>query len=139
MGQARLSRGAFYHVENELMAYHETKKEIVRLKTDILLSSPVPDETGVRGSLPGDPTGRKATMLLTSRKLEELERIVDAIDTVVSSLPPDKQKLVRLRYWTKPRTLTWDGIAKEIPAHRATVLRWRNEIVRAIAELIGWR
>lgn len=135
----KLRKGTFQHIESELSAYHETKKEIMRLRNDILDSSPVPDETGVRGSLPGDPTGRKATLLVTHRRLEQLERIVEAIEAVVERLPPEKQELIRLRYWTRPQPLTWYGIGREVGCSRATALRWRNEIISAIAERLGWR
>jgi RinA family phage transcriptional activator len=78
-------------------------------------------------------------LLATHKRLEQLQRIVDAIESVVERLPEDKQKMVRLRYWTKSKALTWEGIANEIPVHRATALRWRDEIVQAIADRLGWR
>lgn len=137
----KIKTGTFKHVESELYAYHDTRKEIVRLKNEILYGSSSSDENvgGGRSNLPGDPTGRTALMMVNHRKIEQLERIVDAIEFVVEHLPPQKKKLVQLRYWTRPQTLTWDGIAKEVPAHRATVLRWRDEIICGIAEKIGWR
>ncbi|MEK3735497.1 transcriptional regulator [Paenibacillus sp. FSL M8-0334] len=140
--QTKLRRGTFLHVESELYAYHDTRKEIIRLKNEILYGSgPGDDENvgGGRSNLPGDPTGRTAVLLTTHKKLEQLQAISDAIEAVYGALGPDKQRLVRLRYWTRPQTLTWEGIAKEIPAHRATVIRWRDEIIRMIAERIGWR
>lgn len=137
----KLRKATFQHVESELYAYHETRREIVRLKNDILHGRTRDDENvgGGRSNLPGDPTGRTAVLLTTHRKLEQLQGIADAIETVTTALTPDRQRMVQIRYWTRPQTLTWDGIAREIPAHRATVMRWRDEIVRAIAERIGWR
>lgn len=136
----KIKSGTFKHVESELYAYCETKKEIERLKKDILLSGNPPDWTGGgRSNLPGDPTGRTATLMITHRKIEQLERIVEAIESVVSRLPADKQKLIKLKYWTKPQTLTWEGIAAEIPVSKRQALRWRDEIVFAIAEILGWR
>lgn len=138
--KVKIKQGTFKHVESELYSYHETKKEIERLKKDILLSSSSPDLTGGgRSNLPGDPTGRTATLMMTHRKIEQLERIVEAIEEIYGQLSEEKKKMIKLRYWTKPRTLTWEGIAKEIPAHRATVIRWRNEIIKAIADKLGWR
>lgn len=128
-------------MESELFAYNDTRREIVRLKNEILYGKSSDDENvgGGRSNLPGDPTGRTAVLLTSHKKLEQLENIAQAIETVVNSLPKDKQKLVRLKYWTRPQTLNWEGIAKEIPAHRATVLRWRDDIINQIAERIGWR
>lgn len=136
----KIKKGTFKHIESELYAYHDTCREIEELRKNILLSSAVPDLTGGgKSNLPGDPTGRVATRLATHRKLEQLERIVYAIEKVVNQLPDEKKKLVKLKYWTKPQTLTWDGIAQELHISRRTAINWRNDIVYAIAEILGWR
>jgi len=139
--ETKLRRGTFQHVESELYAYHDTKKEIVRLKNEILHASPNYDENvgGGRSNLPGDPTGRTAVLLVTHRRIEQLERIVEAIESVVERLPEHKKQLVRLRYWDKPRMLTWDGIAMRLDVSRRTAMNWRDEIVYSIAEKLGWR
>lgn len=136
----KLKTGTFKHVESELYHYHDTKKEIERLKNYILHASPVPDRTGGgRSNVPSDPTGQTATLMATHRRIEQLERIVETIESIYERLPAEKQKLVRLKYWTKPQTLTWDGIALELDVSRRTAINWRDEIVYAIAELLGWR
>lgn len=141
MSATKIRKGTFQHVESELYTYHETRKEIVRLKNEILYASGSTDENvgGGRGSLPGDPTSRTAILLSSHKKLEQLQNIVDAIESVVDRLTEDRKKLIRLRYWEKPQRLTWDGVAAELHVSRRTALNWRDEIVRAIAEKIGWR
>jgi RinA family phage transcriptional activator len=141
MIETKLRRGTFQHIESELYAYHDTRKEIVRLKNEILHGSAPLDENvgGGRSNLPGDPTGRTAVLMVTHRRIEQLERIVDAIESVVDRLPEKKQELVKLRYWTRPQTLTWDGIAMRLEVSRRTAINWREEVVYAIAEKIGWR
>ena len=94
---------------------------------------------GGKSNLPGDPTGQKAIALVTNRQINELEKIVQAIDFVILALPLEKQKLVQKKYWDRPQTLTWDGIALELNVSRITAMRWRQEIVQAIGYLIGWR
>jgi RinA family phage transcriptional activator len=138
---AKLRKGTFQHVESELFAYHETRREILRLKNDILHGSASDDENvgGGRSNIPGDPTGKTAVLLTSHKRLEQLQAIVDAIESVVGSLELDKQKLIKLRYWTRPQTLTWEGIANEVYVSRRTAMYWREEIVRMIAEKIGWR
>jgi RinA family phage transcriptional activator len=138
---AKLRKGTFQHVESELFAYHETRREILRLKNDILHGSASDDENvgGGRSNIPGDPTGKTAVLLTSHKRLEQLQAIVDAIESVVGCLEPDKQKLIKLRYWTRPQTLTWEGIANEVYVSRRTAMYWREEIVRMIAEKIGWR
>ncbi|WP_237703247.1 hypothetical protein [Paenibacillus larvae] len=58
--QTKLRRGTFQHIESELYSYHETRKEIIRLKNEILYGSTPADENvgGGRSNLPSDPKGR---------------------------------------------------------------------------------
>lgn len=141
MATPKLTRGTMQHVESELQAYHETKKEIIRLKNEILYDTPSYHDNigGSRSNQPSDPTASKAVLIVSHRKIEQLERIVEAIETIYERLPEEKQKLIRLKYWSKSRHLTWDGIAMEVGVHRATALRWRDEFVKAVADRIGWR
>lgn len=135
----KLSKGALRHIESELFSYENTKKEIERLRNDIIHASPVTDNPEARSNAVGDPTGRVATLLLTHRRLEQLEKIVEAIERVYRALPRDKQRLIELKYWTSPQTLTWEGIAQKVHISRRQALRWRDGILYAIAEQLGWR
>ncbi|MEV2356652.1 transcriptional regulator [Paenibacillus larvae] len=139
--QTKLRRGTFQHIESELYSYHETRKEIIRLKNEILYGSTPADENvgGGRSNLPSDPTGEIAVLLTSHKKLEQLERIVNAIESVVEGLPEKKKEMIKLRYWTRSQTLTWEGVAQRIEKDRTTAIRWRNEIIREIANRIGWR
>lgn len=133
-----MKQAAFKYIEDELYNYHESKKEIERIRDDIIHGKSSTDEN-VGGSRAGvsKPTERIATMLLTNRKLEHLERVVNAIDYVVNSLPDEKRKLVVMKYYTKPQAYTWDGLAYQLDRDRATLIRWRNDIVMSIGNLIG--
>jgi RinA family phage transcriptional activator len=137
----KLKNGSFKHVESELYAYHDTKREIEMLRNDILYGTAPPDENvgGGRSSLPGRPTENKAIALVTNRQIVQLEAIIRAIDEVVGQLPSDKRKLVELKYWTRPQMLTWDGIAMNLCISRRTAERWRADIVNQIGVTIGWR
>lgn len=138
MGAAvKIRPGTFKHVENELFCYWETVKEVKRLRADIIHATPVRDSEG-RGNLPGDPTGRTAVVLMTHRRLEQMERVVNAIRTVFDGLEPEKQRLIQLKYWTRPQTRTWEGIAQELHISRRQALRWRDQIVQDIAIHLGW-
>lgn len=135
----KLKKGTFKHIESELYAFEDTKKEIERIREEILHRTPMIDNPEGRANAPSDPTATAATLLMTHRRLDQLERIVKAIDQIYQELPDDKKKLIKLKYWTKPQTKTWEGIAQEINISRRQALRWRNEIVFAIADAIGWR
>jgi RinA family phage transcriptional activator len=133
----KLRKSTFRHIESELYCYHETKKEIERIRNDIMFAGKVQQEGGRSGI--SNPTAAVATRLVTDKRLQKLEEVTDAIDSVVDMLDEQRLKMVRLRYWTKPQLLTWEGVAQQIPTHRATAIRWRDEVVHAIAERIGWR
>src|SRR5690554_2056476 len=90
----------FKHIESEWYNYHNTLKEIARLREEI--TNPFQEEelVGGQGNMPGDPTGRIATRLATSKQIQYLEQVVHAIESVYNALPDNYKKLVRLRYWS---------------------------------------
>jgi RinA family phage transcriptional activator len=141
MGAEKLRKSAFKHVEGELFSYHDTRKELIRLRNEILYGSHVEDENigGGRSNLPGDPTGRKVTTLVSHKKLQHLEMIVESIESIYDRLPEHKKRVVNLYYWTRPQTLTWEGIAQKCNISRRQALVWRDEVIYSISELIGWR
>ncbi|GGB56708.1 hypothetical protein GCM10011409_37830 [Lentibacillus populi] len=135
---------AFKKVEAEWYDYHHTLKEIAKLREEIMnpFDEDPDDPTIVKGAnsvrMPGDPTRRMATRLTTSKQLTYLNEIVDAIENVYNALPDDYKKLVRVRYWGN-KNLNWNAIANELHVNRTTALRWRDEIIQATIELLGWR
>jgi len=141
MAATKLKPGTFKHIESEIYLYEETMREIKRIRSEIIWARPPFNNIGRgKGNIyRRDPTGMAATTLLTHRRLEQLERIASAIRTVYEELPEEKKRLVQLRYWTKPQTRTWAGIAQMLHISERQARRWRDEIVLAIAERLGWR
>lgn len=137
----KLKKATFKHIESELYGYHDTLREIERLKNDIIHATGSDDENvgGGRSSEIGRPTERIATRLTTHKRLNQLEEIANAIQKVFTSLEDNQQRLVKIKYWTRPQTLTWDGIADHLHVNRATAMRWRDTVVNTIAEILGWR
>ncbi|NNU85332.1 DUF722 domain-containing protein [Geobacillus sp. BMUD] len=138
----KLHKDIVRYVEHNLYYYHEYLKEIQRLQKDILYGVKMTQDENIgggRSNLPSSPTEKRAIELTTHRRLETLERVTQAIKTVYEALPEEKRKLIHLKYWEKPTKYTWNGIAEMLHVDRVTCFRWRNEIVAAIAELLGWR
>ena len=133
-----LRPAVFKHVEAELYAYHETKKEIIRLREQILHGTTTDDENvgGGRANIPGRPTERIATRLLTNKRLRNLEEIVEAIESVLYQLDDVQVKLIQLRYFSKKKS--WEAIADECHIHVQTAYKYRRLVVHAIAEKLGW-
>lgn len=128
------------HVESEMFSYHDTRKEIIRLRNEIMYGrEPNENVGGGRSSIPGDPTGRVGSRLASHKQLIYLESTVEAIESVYNRLPEEKKRLINLYYWTRPQMLSWEGIAQKLHISRKTAFNWRDEIVWAITEQLGWR
>lgn len=142
--QISIRRDVFRHVEAELYAYPYRKREIERLREEILnpYDDDPEDKTIVKGKnsvrMPGDPTGRKAIGLASHAKLLHMERVADAIEEVYERLPEVKKEFIRVKYWTIPQRLTTIGICEKLGISDRTFSRWRGQFVSAIAEILGW-
>ncbi|MFF5398580.1 transcriptional regulator [Peribacillus butanolivorans] len=138
---SKLKKPTFKHIESELYSYHDTLKEIQFLRTNIMFTKENEDENvgGGRSSSPSSPTEMIGTRLATHKKLNNLESITNAIEKVYIGLPETHQKLIKLVYWTRPQTKTWEGIAVELNVSRRQAFNWRDEIIHTLAEVLGWR
>lgn len=137
-----LRKGTFKHVEAELYDYHDTLKRI-KLRREELTTNGPKETTQLHFNYGerieyNSPTERYATRLATDVQLAEMERVARAVEHVYNSCDPDRKKLIRIKYWTKPQMLSWEGISTELNVSRATAFRWRDEIVQALAEKLGW-
>lgn len=140
MHKVKLPKNIVRYVEHNLYYYHEYIREIQRLRNDILYGVKITTDENVgggRSNLPSSPTEQRAIELVTHRRLEKLERVTHAIKTVYDALPDEKRKLVKLKYWTRPQRYTWDGIAEQLHITKRQAMRWRSEVIYAIAELLG--
>lgn len=131
----------FKKCEAEWYNYHNTLKEIAKLREEIM--NPFQEENiNLRESkpnIPDKPTERIATRLTTHKQLNYLTEVTEAIERVYNALPDDYKKLVRLKYWNKNERLTWQGIADKLNVSERQARRWRDEIIIATIELLGWR
>lgn len=128
-------------IEAEWFNYHNTLKEIARLRESIMHPFQEEDENvgGGQSNIPGAPTERIATRLTTQKQLNYLTEIIEAVEQVYNALPDNYKELARLRYWNKNNELNWDGIALELNVSKRQAIRWRDEIMQATLELLGWR
>lgn len=131
----------FKKCEAEWYNYHNTLKEIAKLREEIM--NPFQEENinvgGSKTNIYDKPTERIATRLTTHKQLNYLTEVTEAIERVYNALPDDYKKLVRLKYWNKNERLTWQGIADKLNVSERQARRWRDEIIMATIELLGWR
>lgn len=140
-----LRRKTFQYIESEVYNLHETLKEIELTESEVLhpFDEDPEDPTIVKGAnsvrIPGDPTGRTATLLVEHKKLKRMKQVTNAILKVYNSLVDEKKEVIKLYYWDKPGELKWEGVAKETFTSRRTAIRWRNAFIQDIAKELGER
>lgn len=135
----KLKKATFKHIEAELYCYYDTLRGIEQIRKDIMYNKEVDENIGGgRSNIPSKPTERMATAIIMNKMLQQLEAITEAIRSVYERLPDEKKQLVQLKYWTKQQ-YSWEEIAEQLHVSKRQAIRWRNEIVYAIAEKLGWR
>lgn len=139
------TKTTFKKVESEYYNYHKTLKEIARLREEIMnpfVEEPI-DQTIIAGAnsvrSTGNPTDKIASRLLTHKQLNYLLEITEAIEKVYNAVPDDYKNLVRHKYWSSDKSLTWDGIALKCNVSKRQAMRWRDELINATIEVLGWR
>lgn len=139
MATIKLRSGTIKHIEAEIYDYHDTLKRI-KVRREELMSDPSRDE-GMPSSpsLPTSTVERYATRLTMDRELQELERVASAVELVYNMCDDGRKKLIQLKYWTRPQLKSWDGIAQELHISRRQAFYWRDEVVQAVGQQLGWR
>lgn len=139
MAAIKLRSGTIKHIEAEIYDYHDTLKRI-KVRREELMSDPAKEE-GMPSSptLPSSTVERHATRLTMDRQLQELERVASAVEHVYNLCDDGRKKLIRLKYWTKPQLKSWEGIALDLHISKRQAYRWRDEVVQAVGEQLGWR
>lgn len=133
----RVSDTALRHVEREL--YHEalTRHQLEQQRRDLIEARDFgADDVPLRGQLEySDPTGFRGTLVAQDRRLNEMRRILTAIDEARAAATPELR-----RFWA-----LWYGAGASIHAvceacaiDRATAYRWRRSIVIAVGSRLGW-
>jgi len=139
MAAIKLRSGTIKHIEAEIYDYHDTLKRIKERREE-LMTDPAKEE-GMPSSptLPSSTVERYATRLTMDRRLQELERVASAVEHVYNLCDDGRKKLIRLKYWTKPQLKSWEGIALDLHISKRQAYRWRDEVVQAVGEQLGWR
>lgn len=128
----------FSNIEYYWYRYKKLVEEIERIRHNEILRTPIDENTGGgRSGRISDPTGNAATRITTHKRIEHMEEVVHAIETVYNMAPDEYRLLVRVRYWNNKR-LDWDGIALECGYSKRHCQRIRKALIVATAEILGW-
>jgi hypothetical protein len=158
VGNVKLKRAAYRHVEAEIYAYQDTLQAMEELRKDIILASGRQDAYGavVGGRYAGTSiVERRATKLADSVLLREMERITKAIADTYARAKEEGRRVIWVKYglaigWEPPAGLeaqmkgrnrldmSPDDMAEVLNVDRATFYRYRSGFVYGIAERLGW-
>lgn len=136
----KISKATFKHIESEWYKYHETKKEVSRLRDDLLNGRYSSDENigGGRSSTIGQPTEMKAIRIASHKQLIYMTDVINAIESVYNIVPDNYKRVAIERYWSN-HNKSWDIVADSVNYSRRQCINIRDEIILATAELLGWR
>lgn len=143
MQDIKITKTTFKKAEAEWFNYYKTLKEIKLLEESILHPYREPWEVdentgGGQASFISNPTEATTIRLTRHKQLNYLREIASAIETVYNELPNDYKELVKARYWTN-RSLVWNEIAVQCNVSKRQAIRWRDDIIQATVEVLGWR
>lgn len=129
----RIEQRVFKYVEHELYNYDNTKKMLQQYREAILESSPGQQEIKVQTGT-GDPTAKKAILLVSSAFIIRAEQTIQAIERSLAMLSEEHRKLFKLKYQD---CLPWQEVMIELGVSERTYFRMRRELVITVAQQLG--
>ncbi|EUJ46681.1 DUF722 domain-containing protein [Paenilisteria rocourtiae] len=139
----RLTKAQFQYIEDELRHYHETKKELEELRSNVITGSIYREyrDDNIGGSSGGgisNPVERQATILEMDKQINRMGKVVSAIESVICKISECDKTMIQLRYWSNYKH-KWEYIATQSFMERSTAIRHRDVIIKEIAEQLGFR
>lgn len=125
-------------VEWELSSYRENKRQLGKIKRDMIPSgvqqySPT---AGTDGGGAKRSTEEVTMKIISSPYIYRLEHTVEAIERAMEYFDRDEMRLIELIYWRKEYTP--EGAGAVIEMSRATVYRRLNKILCIVAFELGY-
>ena len=130
----RLDKKVYKYIDYELQHYEENKKELERLREEILDASPAPADGQPRGNSTGNPTERKAMKLVSSTALLKIESTIKAIEKIYEQLNDDYKLFFD---WNYKRNAGIVKTCQEVNIAEPTYYRWRDSIVYSVGMELG--
>ena len=124
-------------IEYQLSYYPENKKQLEKIKADMIPSA-IPKYGPQTGGFNPEqrPTEETVTRIVSDIYICQLEHTVKAIGSVIDKLNEMDKELIRLRYWSGE--LTPDGIALKLNIGIATFYRRLNTILTDVGIRLGY-
>ena len=134
-----MKKGTFKMLESLIEDYPTMGRYIKRVELEIEYPWQESDDNigGSRSTSATSVTERTGLKLATDKHLRLLRERKKALDKVISEAKPETIEIIRLWYWTRPRTKTWDGIAEEVHYSKRMCHLLRNEFIDELAKELG--
>lgn len=130
----RIDKKVYKYIDYELQHYEENKKELERMRTEILDASPAPADGQPRGNTTGNPTEQKAMKLISSTALLKIESTIKAIEKIYDQLTEDYKLFFDWNYKKSA------GVVKtciEVNISERTYYNMRDKIVYNVGMEMG--
>lgn len=136
---AEIKTGTFKMLEELVSEYPQMGSYIKQTEEELLNPWQESDNNvgGGRSSLTSDTTGRKALTIATDKHLRLLKERKVALDKVIRESRKETLEIIKMWYWTKPRTKTWDGVAETCHLSRRMCITLRNDFIATLAVELG--
>ena len=105
-----------------------------------LMDNPVEENPGGgKSNLPGDPINREVQMYLMDDYYTNMDKIINAVESVYDNADENVQQIFKLKYWQPVLGIeTWEDIAKHLHYSKTNILRVRERYLKDIAERIDF-
>lgn len=134
-----MRKSTINYLESELIQYNSTQKRMNDLREEIQYPWQEHDENigGGQSNTISSTTERRATRLVTDRRLAHMERVSEAITNVYDNAAQVERDLMDLMYFDKPRKYTVDGVIDRLNVSRATFFRLKKRVLCNLADELG--
>ncbi|MBY8908196.1 transcriptional regulator [Salinicoccus roseus] len=127
------------YLEDELFSYPGMEKHIRSIREEIINPWKEQDTNigGGRSNSNVSTVEIKATRLVNDKRLRRMQEVKQAIETIYNEADHNQRKMLDVYYFTRPRTLTIDGVAQKMNVSRRTIFRVRKSILSRLADELG--
>jgi RinA family phage transcriptional activator len=134
-----MRKSTINYLESELIQYNSTQKRMDDLREEIQYPWQEHDENigGGQSNSISSTTERRATRLVTDKRLAHMERVSEAITNVYDNAAQVERDLMDLMYFDKPRKYTVDGVIDRLNVSRATFFRLKKRVLCNLADELG--
>lgn len=130
----KIDKKVYKYIDYELQHYEENKRELERLREEILDKGTTPADGQPRSNTTGNPTEQKAMKLVSSTALLKIERNLKAIDRVYNQLSEEYRRFFEYNYMKQVGIVK---VCQEVGIEERTYYRWKDNIIYNVGMELG--